>query len=160
MAFEDIEAHLFALGIAPLSDQFEPIAAETWGAIEAASGGAFPEVVRWLFTRFGGFRFDDSAYYNDRRRQTKAIIGWFLDAAELTEAFEWTRASMPHNMVPLANDGNNNFVCVGVGAEHAGVVSFYLHDLPTDRRHYRLADSIEDFLRSLHRDDTATIPLT
>jgi hypothetical protein len=160
MAFEDIEAHLFALGIAPLTDQFEPIGAETWGAIEAASGGEFPEVVRWLFARFGGFRFDDSAYYLDRRRQTKALLGWFLDAAELTEAFEWTRVSMPHDMVPVANDGNNNFVCVGVGAENRGVVSFYIHNLPTDRRHYRLADSVEDFLHSLHREDTATIPIT
>ena len=29
---------------------------------------------------------------------------------------------------------------------------------PMDRRYYRLADSVEDFLRSLHCEDTATIP--
>jgi len=160
MAFEDLEAHLQALGIAPLSDQFEPIADETWQAIEAAAGGAFPEVVRWLFTRFGGSRFDDSTYYNDRRRQSKALFGWFVDAAELTEAFERTRGSMPDDMVPLANDGHGNFVCVSLGPDNAGVVSFYLPRLSTDRRHYRLADSVEDFLRSLHRETTATIPVS
>jgi len=160
MAFEDLEAHLVALGIAPLSDVFEPIADETRQAIEDATGGAFPEVVRWLFTRFGGSRFDDSTFYNDRRRHSKALFGWFLDAAELTEAFERTRGSMPDDMVPLANDGHGNFVCVGVGPDNAGVVSFYLPRLTTDRRYYRLADSVEDFLRSLHRETTATIPVS
>lgn len=160
MAFEDIEAHLFALGIAPLTEQFEPIDIETWQGIEAASGGEFPEVVRWMFMRFGGFRFNESAYYYDRRRHTKAMIGWFLDGPELIEAFESTRASLPPDIVPLANDGSDNFVCVGVGGDSAGVVSFYLHDLPAGRRHYQLADSVEDFLQSLHREDTATIPIT
>jgi cell wall assembly regulator SMI1 len=160
MAFVDLEAHLLALGIAPLSDQFEPIPDETVQSIEAATGGVFPEAVRWLFTRFGGSRFDDSTYYNDRRRHSKALFGWFLDAAELIEAFERSRGSMPDDMVPLANDGHGNFVCVGVGPENAGVVSFYLPRLTTDRRHYKLADSVEDFLRSLHRETTATIPVS
>ena len=159
MAFEALEAHLLSLGIAPLSDQFEPIAAETLEMIEATTGGALPEVVRWLFTRFGGSRFDDSTYYNDRRRHSKALFGWFLDTAELTEAFERTRGSMPDDMVPLANDGHGNFVCVGVGPQNAGVVSFYLPRLSTERRHYQLASSVEDFLRSLHRETTATIPV-
>jgi hypothetical protein len=160
MAFDDIEAHLSALGIAPLTDLFEPIGEDTWRAIEAASGGQFPEVVRWLFDRFGGFRFNETVYYHDHRRQAKALIGWFLDAVELTEAYEATRASLPPNIVPLANDGYDNLVCVGIGHDNAGTVSFYLHDLPTERRHYRLSESIENFLRSLHREDTATIPLT
>ena len=68
----------------PLTDLFEPIDENTWRAIEAASGGEFPDVVRWLFDRFGGFRFDESVYYHDHRRQAKALVGWFLDAAELT----------------------------------------------------------------------------
>jgi SMI1-KNR4 cell-wall len=160
MAYDDIEAHLSALGIVPLTDLFEPIGEDTWRAIETASGGEFPEVVRWLFDRFGGFRFDESVYYHDHRRQAKALVGWFLDGVELTEAYESTRASLPANIVPLANDGNDNFVCVGVGPDNAGTVSFYLHDLPTERRHYRLSDSMENFLRALHREDTATIPLT
>jgi len=160
MAYDDIEAHLSALGIVPLTDLFEPIGEDTWRAIEAASGGEFPAVVRWLFDRFGGFRFDESVYYHDHRRQAKALIGWFLDADELSEAYTSTRGSLPADIVPLANDSNDNFVCVGVGRENAGTVSFYLHDLPTERRHYRLSDSIENFLRALHREDTATIPLT
>jgi hypothetical protein len=159
MAFDDLEAHLSALGIAPFSDQFEPIPDETWQTIEAATGGAFPDVVRWLFTRFGGSRFDDGTYYIDPRRHSKTLFGWFLDAAELTEAFDRTRGSMPDDMVPLANDGHGNFVCVDVGAENAGVVSFYLPRLSTERRYYRLADSVEDFLRSLRRETTATIPV-
>lgn len=153
MAFEDLEAHLVSLGIAPLGERFEPIPPEVWQAIEAEAGGAFPDVVRWLFARFGGFSFAGGVFYFDPRQQAEEMVGWFLGAAELASEFEWTRESLPPDLVPLVDDGAGNFVCVGVGPGNAGTVWFYLHDAPTDRRLYPIADSIEGFLRSLHRGE-------
>lgn len=155
MAFEDLEEHLVALGITPLDEELEPIGPEIWQAIEAKVGGAFPDVVRWLFTRFGGFSFAQGAYYPDRRAGAEAMFGWFLAGAELIDTFESTRESMPEDVVAIANDGGDNLVCVGVRDDNRGVVSFYLHDAPIDRRLYRLAASVEDFLRSLHRETGA-----
>ncbi len=42
MALKDIEAHLIALGITPLGDQFEPITADTWRWVEDETGGRSP----------------------------------------------------------------------------------------------------------------------
>lgn len=151
MAFEDLEEHLAELGIAPLDDEFASIDPRTWQSIEARAGGAFPAVVRWLFTRYGGFSFEHGAYYPDKHADTEAMFGWFVGGAELADSFESTRESMPRDVVPIANDGGDNFVCVGVGDGNRGQVSFYLHDAPDGQQLYPLAKSVEDFLHSLHR---------
>jgi hypothetical protein len=79
------------------------------------------------------------------------MIGWFFDAIELTDVFEWSHGSMSRDVVAIANDGGDNFVCVTIAGDDAGLVSFWLHDAPANRQLYALAPSLETFLRSLHR---------
>src|SRR5262245_46165828 len=157
MAFEDLEAHLIAIGISPPHNPFKPdevavwkpIDASVWKPIEVEAGSAFPDVVRWLFARFGSFSFRPmGAYYFDPRYRSDVMLGWFLDAKELADVFEYTRENTPRDVVPLFNDGGDNFVCVRVG-EGAGDVWFSIHDAPLDKRLYKIHDSIETFLRNL-----------
>jgi hypothetical protein len=86
MAFDALEAHLRSLGIVPTGDRFEPIAPDVWQPIEAAAGGRFPDVIRWLFERFGAFQLEDD-----------------------------TRESIRNTLVPIVDDSSGNYLCVDLG---------------------------------------------
>lgn len=59
----------------------------------------------------------------------------------------------PH-LIPIAEDTNGNFLCIGVQAEQAGKVFFWNHEEENDedepeRNIYFLASSFDEFLSSL-----------
>jgi hypothetical protein len=154
VGYEQIEAHLTDLGAAPLGGRAAgPMDEGVWPEIGERTGGDAPEALLWLSRRFDGFRFPDGAFYHDPRYERDVMVGWFLDGTELLETFEDTRDSLPDDVVPIANDGGDNHLAVGVGARNAGKVYYHIHDAPTDSRLYPLSDSIDDFLMSLHRED-------
>ncbi len=148
MEFDVLEAHLESLGIAPLGDTFEPIAAAVWEPIEAAANGRFPPVVRWLFARFGGFRFAEGAVY-DTPDSRENLFGWFLSGAELADAYDATRDAMPDALVPLVDDGGGNYLCVDLAT---GAISFWVHDAWLDRNVVPVAASAAAFFQSLYRE--------
>lgn len=152
MAFEDIERHLVALGISPCTaGGFSCVDDALWR--EVAPGGAHvPDGLRWFFSRFGGSSFPGGVFYVDPRYGEDVMVGWFLDEAELRDAFESTRDDLPDDVVPIANDGGDNHLAAGVGPANSGVVYFRVHDAPLDRRLYIIDASFERFLRSLHRE--------
>jgi SMI1-KNR4 cell-wall len=147
MAFEALEAHLKRLGIVPLGDAFEPIAADVWLPIEAAAEGHFPPVVRWLFERFGGFQFAEGALY-DTPTDRGLLFGAFLSGAEVATAFDDTRDSMPDSFVPLIEDGGGNYLSVDLAS---GAIAFWVHDAPRDRNVEPVAASAEAFFQSLYK---------
>ncbi len=153
MAYEEIEQHLLELGIAPLdAGGHVPVGEGVWGEVGPQGGGHVPEVVRWLFRRFGGSRFPEGAFYHDPRYGQDVMLGWLLDESELLEVFEATRGALPDDVVPISNDGADNHLAVGVGPENHGVVYFHVHDAPLDANLYVVDDSAEHFLASLHRE--------
>lgn len=151
MAFEDLERHLIALGIAPTGEAFAPIDADVVAAIERHAGGRFPDVMTWFFGRFGGSRFDDGALYVDPTGGEEVMIGWFLDGKELADAFEAFAEVLPPGVVPIADDGGDNMLCVGIGDDNRGTVYFHPHDRPRPAT-YQVAPAIEAFMHSLHRE--------
>jgi len=149
MSFDALEEHLRSLGIASVGDSFEPITLEVWQPLEAAAGGRFPDVVRWLFVRFGGFQFAEGALYDtptDRGR----LFGAFLSGAELTAAFDDTRNSMPDSLVPIVEDGGGNYLCVDLAS---GAIAFWIHDAFLDRNIEPVAASAEAFFMSLYKGE-------
>ena len=148
MAFDALEAHLKTLGIAPLGDAFEPIAAEVWQPIEAAASGHFPPGFRWLFERFGGFRFEGGALY-DTPLYRENLFGWFMSGADLADAYDATRDSMPDSLVPLVDDGGGNYLSVDLST---GAIAFWVHDALLDRNVEPVAASAEAFFQSLYKD--------
>jgi hypothetical protein len=148
VAFDSLEAHLKSLGIVPLGDAFQPIAAEVWPPIEAMAGGHFPAVVRGLFERFGGFQFAEGALY-DTPTDRGLLFGAFLSGAELATAFDDTRGSMPDSFVPLVEDGGGNYLSVDLAS---GAIAFWVHDAPLDRNVEPVAASAEAFFESLYRE--------
>lgn len=153
MAYEDIEQHLLGLGITPLgAGGHVPVGGEVWGEVGSQDGAHVPEVVRWLFHRFGGSRFPEGAFYHDPRYKVDVMLGWLLDESEILETFEATRDALPDDVVPISNDGADNHLAVGTGPGNRGVVYFHVHDAPLDANLYVVDDSIEHFLASLHRE--------
>lgn len=155
MAFADLEQHLRDLGFTPSDAPFSPALDGTLDEIEDRSGGELPEVARWLLVRFTGASSATGAFYADPRYQTGVMLGWFLGRDELIDAFETTRERLPADVVPIANDGGDNYLCVGVGAGNAGAVSFLVHDapdVPERPAHYPIAPAIEPFLRGLYAE--------
>jgi len=151
MAFEDLERSLVELGIAPTGNGFTPVESHVIEAIEQQTGGRFPDVMLWFFHRFGGCRFDEGAYYFDPRSRSDVMIGWFLDSSELRDAFEAFREALAKDIVPIADDGGDNMLCVGISDANRGVVYFHPHDRPRPAT-YQVAPAIEQFLGSLHRE--------
>lgn len=148
MAFDALEAHLQSLGIAPLGDEFEPIAPDVWRPIEATGSGHFPPVVRWLFDRFGGFRFEEGALY-DTPHHRENSFGWFMSGADLADAWDATRDSMPDSLVPLVDDGGGNYLSVDLAT---GAIAFWVHDAPRNRNVEPVAASAEAFFQSLYKE--------
>jgi hypothetical protein len=148
MAFEALEAHLKSLEITPLGDAFEPITPDVWQPIEAAASGHFPDVVRWLFERFGGFHFEEGALY-DSPRHREISFGWFMSGAELANAYDATRDSMPDSLVPLVDDGGGNYLSVDLAT---GAIAFWVHDQLRDRNVLPVAASAEVFFQSLYKE--------
>ncbi len=145
------------MGITPLDEAFHPIPEEIQRSIESSAGGTFPLVLTWFFSRLGGCHFKDGVLYFDPGYQQDVMLGWFLDAEELSHAFDFYREVLPSDVIPVADDGGGNFLCVGVGPANNGVVYFHVHDAgrgedggpaPLDR----ISDSLEQFLLSLHRE--------
>ncbi len=149
MAFDALEAHLKSLGIAPLGDKFEPIAANVWQPIEAAANGCFPSVVRWLFERFGGFRFEDGALYDTPRRREN-LFGAFMSGREIADTYEDTRESTRNTLVPIVDDSSGNYLCVDVAT---GAIEYWIHDALLDRNVEPVAADAETFFMSLYNVD-------
>jgi hypothetical protein len=153
MAFAHIEKHLLAIGIAPLGNEgYVPMRDEVWDQLGPNGGAYVPSVIRWLAARFGGFCFPGGVFYFDPHCQADAMIGWFFDERELLDVFEWTRETLPDDVVPISDDGGDNHLAIGVGEANAGVVYFHKHDALLGEHLDVVHPSIEDFLMSLHRE--------
>jgi hypothetical protein len=149
MPFDALEAHLRSLGIRPTGEAFEPIPAAVWQPIEVATGGRFPEVVRWLFERFGAFHFEDGALY-DTPGHREDLFGYFMPGRELAEAYEDTRESIPDTLVPIADDASGNYLCVDLAT---GAIAYWIHDAYLDRNVLPVAADPEAFFLSLYKGD-------
>ncbi|GAA2758341.1 SMI1/KNR4 family protein [Actinopolymorpha rutila] len=142
MAYEELEAHLLALGARPRS---EPLPDETWAAVGLAPGDV-PPVARWLLDHFAGSTFARGARLVDGDRVVDEL-GWLLDGEELVAAYESTRDCLPAAVLPFEDDGADNHLCLDLAT---GQVLRHVHDAPLDGRHLvPRADSLESFLAAL-----------
>jgi hypothetical protein len=153
MAFAQIERHLLEIGI----KRSTPVADAVQQQIESAIGFPLPPTMKWLLSRFGGFKLSGPVFYFDPRAGEDVMLGWFLGPDELLDAVDSFGEALPADVLAIANDGSDSLLCVGVGPVNAGVVFFYehgrgvVHDGP-DSPLYRVADSLGQFLLSLHRE--------
>jgi len=143
MSHDTLERHLLDLGIQPTGPSLRATPPED---IEQRTGQALPDALRWLFTRFGGSRFPEGAFYFDRRYGQDVMIGWLLDRDEILDALDTWEDVLPANLVPIANDGGDNLLLV----DGEGAVWFHQHDKAEPP--YLVDESLEHFLGSLHRE--------
>jgi hypothetical protein len=149
VAFEALEARLRSLGIEPTGDAFEPITPDVWQPIEAAARGRFPDVLRWLFERFGAFQFEHAVVY-DTPRHRENLFGCFMSGREIADAYEDTRESIRDTLVPIADDSSGNYLCVDLST---GAIEYWIHDALLDRNVEPIAANAEAFFVSLYKVD-------
>jgi hypothetical protein len=147
MAFDALEAHLRSLDVRPSYDTFEPVASSVWQPIETAARGRFPDVIRWLFERFGAFRFEGGAFY-DTPRHRENHFGWFMSGHEIVDTYETIRESNGDTLVPIADDASGNYLCVDLTT---GAIVYWIHDALLDRNVEPVADDAEAFFMSLYK---------
>jgi hypothetical protein len=88
------------------------------------------------------------------------MLGLFFGCDELLDAVESHGEALPRDVLAIADDGGGNLLCIGVGPTNADAVFFYehgkglVHDGP-DSPLYRIDDSLEHFLLSLHRESSS-----
>lgn len=147
MAYEELDAHLLRLGAMPQRSGIDEGAWVEAGVDSATSTGG---LLRWLVGRFGGSSFGESASYRHPRTGRDVLLGWILDATELTAARADLAETLPPDLIPFENDGADNHLLVGIGAGNSGQVFRYLHDAPTPRQVELVDSSFEHFLGALH----------
>jgi hypothetical protein len=139
-------------GIQPATGTtFSPMSEDDVTRIEAELEASFPEPYRSLLKTYGGFSFGEYVDFHVAKELRGTIpsrgVGHFsysYGAAspdyDETLSFEWNigcyRERMPETLVPIANDGGDNQICLGVSGDEAGKVYYWDHNNEWDEDDY------------------------
>lgn len=147
MAFDDLAARIHDLGgIKPVGEGPAAFPEARLRALERQLGGAVPPALTWFWTAYGGgVEFVAPIVYVDPRANEPTLLGWFLTPDEIVEALSETEGALAVERIPFINDGGDNLLVI----DRDGGVWEHVHDAPTDRNAYRVADSFEAFVRAL-----------
>lgn len=152
MAFEQLEQHVIDLGGVKRRDgeALRPLDDAQQRELAALIDAPLPAALRWWWSRFGGgLDFVEPIAYRHPRSKEDIEVGWFLEAAEVRQALDDYSGSLAPHRIPIINDGGDNLIVVDTD----GSVYDHIHDAPLDRNTYRIADSFEQFVLSLHLGD-------
>jgi SMI1-KNR4 cell-wall len=124
--------------------------------LEAALGLSVPLPYREVLAKGGG-GFAVDTYYFDPVEETSVQLGWFLNAEESLQAKRDLEGTIENWMLPIANDGGDNMLCIAVSGPYLGQIFFHDHgvaslnplssDAPTSA--YLVADSFEALANSI-----------
>jgi cell wall assembly regulator SMI1 len=122
-----------------IGDQFSwffepsPATTEEIAAVEAATGHRLPDDYRAFAQRFaGGWPNEGGFSFSDQKISTfHACVGVFLnlkatDEYSILRVLESTEA-FPHALIPVAEDGGGNHVCLDYRQSPDPTISFWHH---------------------------------
>jgi hypothetical protein len=125
------------------SDATSGVGASTVAIKEAEErlGVTFPAVLAEYLQRFGWLAVGSDEFYG---------LGTDVPShLSLTENAVWEREQsgcpVPHNLIPIHNDGFGNLACVDVGDPH-GRVALWDHDQGEDQKPDEVAGSLDVWL--------------
>lgn len=180
----DIEKRFPLLGgIVP----HDPMTEEELVAIETDLGQPLPEDYRGFVRTYGGASFGELVQFqlleDEPVHPVKSLLGVPIPRYEngplshfygsktgnqsLAESIEALKGRMPDTMIPIADDGAGNQICLGIKGQERGKVYYWDHHNDPDEQEYLedygtpmppevkfqnvylIAESFEDFLRRL-----------
>ncbi len=119
---------MLELGIIPYrwEGRFRPLTDEQIVQIEALYEGKLPADYLWFLTTYGSFCFDEEFYVSVEGHGGV----WCMDfnSSEILETHENALHRLPKYMVPISNDGGDNWLCLSVRRDKTyGRVYFHHH---------------------------------
>ncbi len=131
-----------------------------------------PQYERHLLDLNGGRCFPNVFSFKEHGKVTSSSIEWFLaiydgqyDSLKRTiQTFKLDEKRMPTQIIPIANDGLGNLICISCGESDFGKVYFWDHEREVDYASsddndysnlYLIADSFDEFLDGLFGEDVA-----
>ena len=146
------------LGIWHSREPLPPPTSEQIDFVETLIGAKLPESYV-AFLRFSnGGRSEASVFYDrtEGSREEWEVDRFFHISADInsTENVVWNYQHLwpgaPREILPIADDGSGNLICLDLTASGKGRVIVWVHDDP-DLPIVEVADSFEEFIDSLTR---------
>lgn len=136
---------------------FVPLNEEEISKVEEWLGSSLPSEYRVFLATFGECDFDGWASFSTD--QLSVSVGWFIGEG-LLKVIEGSLDWLPAQMVPIAEDGGGNTICLSLAGSDYGRVYFRYHgdgwssaggDIDTAKRSVLvpLAKSFEAFVLGL-----------
>lgn len=177
-------------GVSPVKgDKFQPLTAEDINQVETSVNAGLPEDYKEFLRQYGQIRFNESVGFkplrqeavypvNDETGETNPLfkgsqISLFFGKdeqrpASLLGKIGIYRERMPKSVIPIADDGLGNKICLGLGDENHGTIYWWDHENEWDEDDYEdetgnpmpeaakyqnlylLAQSFTDFVEGLY----------
>lgn len=113
------------LGIKPLNgEDFTPFSEEEVAAIESVIHESLPDDYRRCLLQFGGSMF--SSEINCTPADMPLIFGCFFPFAELSNAIDFLKETLPDTLLPIGDDGGDIVFCLGFRGDDTG--KMYIHN--------------------------------
>lgn len=166
-----IEQHIARLGGIQVSDQAERAVTEADVAgVEAHINASLPDDYRAFLLKYGSGRphFGKEVDFPLATYASGSFgIDSFIGAVPMKNAYcyglvdhyDQSREDLPDEILPIAEDGAGNYVCLAVKGDDKGRIYFWNHeefeteDVPTYRWLELIASSFDDFLSQFQVDD-------
>ena len=177
-----IEDRLAELRICPIGLSFTPLSGDEVASLEAAFGGRLPDDYREFAQTYGAASFRQLVQFRltnpspifagvaGRRVETAPFAHFYGSDAgghALAKRLRLFNGRMPDTLIPIADDGGGNQICLGVAGAQLGKVYYWDHDnewdeddyeaehgtdMPAEVRFqnvYLVSDSFEEFIGRL-----------
>jgi hypothetical protein len=136
----DLEERFLLLGgIVPIGKTFVPVTEEEMKSIEADLGVSLPSDYRDLLTTYGAASFGKLVEY--RTGFGKAPLSHFYGSKDgkqsLSKRINTYKGRMPDTLIPIADDGGGDQICLGIKGEEQGKIYYWDHENEWDEEDYQ-----------------------
>jgi hypothetical protein len=160
-------------GITPIGKAFVPVVEEELHAIETALGVRLPGEYREFVQRYGVSAFGELVQFKSIEGAVEPLSHFFGSKSAGSNSLMWNigkyQGRMPDTIIPIADDGGGNQICLGIKGNERGKVYYWDHDNEWDEEDYLedhgkpmppavkfqnvhlVAESFEDFIQRLEK---------
>jgi len=137
---------------------FDPIHRVDIDKFEITTGIILPdEYVKFLLTHNGGYIRPYAFYFDDEGIQELGLVNFFFGLISeeswysLYENYQQSRQKLPERMLPIADTGVGNLICISLSGIDCGNIFYMLHEIiPENEDNIRyVASSLTEFRDSL-----------
>ena len=159
-------------GIVPIGKAFVPVNETELNSIETALGVALPGDYREFVQKYGTSAFGELVQFQPIEGEKGPLSHFYGSRTgnqSLAKYIEVYRGRMPDTIIPIADDGGGNQICIGIKGKEQGKVYYWDHHNEWDEDDYLdehdepmppeakfqnvslIAESFEDFIRRLEK---------